>query len=390
MYNVMCELPVQREPWLISLKERKELFARAKREGKRVAAMLYHHADTSTFRYRCYNVYQATKKSTLWQTIYFYYDEINVLRSVLDHCDLLILARLKWTHLVEDLSFRARKLNIPVLYDVDDLISDIRYLKLVTNTLNVHFGSENDYDFWFADISRHQQTAALADGFITTNDFLGTKLEERFHKPFKVISNFLNEEQLSVSEKCATNKTKQLSVNPFTIGYFSGTPSHVNDFKVVSGEITQFLNDFPDVVLSVVGFMEFPKEMKPLLEQKRVLFTPLVDFLELQRLTAQVDVGIVPLVHNTFTNCKSELKYFEAAIVNTVTLASPNYTYSHAIEDGKTGFLCYPGQWYERISYLYKNPDESKRIAARAKEYCLSRYAGKSVLDQIHDAYSAW
>ena len=140
------------------------------------------------------------------------------------------------------------------------------------------------------------------------------------------------------------------------------------------------------MVLQVVGFMEFPKTMQPLIQSGRIEFAPLVDFMELQRLIAQVDVNIVPLVQNTFTNCKSELKFFEAAAVETVTVATPTYTYSNAISDGENGSLCRPGQWYDRIVYLYEQPQEREKMASAAREYCLDRYVGAHFLGQIEDA----
>ena len=133
--------------------------------------------------------------------------------------------------------------------------------------------------------------------------------------------------------------------------------------------------------------MEFPEAMKPLIQQNRVRFTPLVDFIELQQLIARVDVNIVPLVQNTFTNCKSELKFFEAAAVNTVTVATPTYTYEKAIKDGETGFLCRPGQWYDRIVALYQNPEESRRVAESARAYCLETYCGETFKGEIEHAY---
>ena len=56
----------------------------------------------------------------------------------------------------------------------------------------------------------------------------------------------------------------------------------------------------------------------------RVVREPFVDFIELQRKIAEVDVNLVPLVNNEFSNCKSELKFYEASIVGTVTCAAPS------------------------------------------------------------------
>ena len=388
MYRVQYNLTTNREPWMIPLAERRQRVIQAKMAGKKIALMLYHHADTSTFRYRCYNVYQATAKSSQWQCVYFFMAELSALKELLKESNILILSRLKWEHAIDDIVLLARKLSIPVLFDVDDLICDIQYMKLVTNTLNVHFGGEADYDFWFADLSRHEITASLADGFITTNDYLGSKLSERFRKSYQVIQNSLNQEQLAISRSCVEQKEKQKVRKPFTIGYFSGTPSHINDFKMIYQEIIELLNDYPDMVLKVVGFMEFPEAMQSMIESRRAIFTPLVDFMELQRLIAEVDVNIVPLVLNSFTNCKSELKFFEASAVDTVTVATPTYTYAHSIEHGKTGFLCEPGQWYDCIAYLHDHPDESGKIASAAMEYCLNHYAGEQFVQQIENAYN--
>ena len=387
MYNIKCIFPANREPWRIPLEDRLRSYLVAVRSGRKTAIMLYAQADTSTFRYRCYNVYQATEEGP-WRSVYFFLDELETVESILPRCDLLVLTRVKWSYLLNNTVQYAKKLGIPVVYDVDDLVCNLHYLPLLTNTLNVHFGSEVDYDFWFAYISRNEAAAGLADGFITTNDFLGNKLSERFNKPYQIIVNSLNREQLEISEQCRKRKSAAESKKPFTIGYFSGTPSHINDFKTVYMELRSLLEDNPDMVLQVVGFMEFPYEMGDLINKGRIKFTPLVDFLELQRLIAQVDVNIVPLVTNSFTNCKSELKFFEAAVVDTPTLAAPIYTYEHAIRNGDTGFLCQQGEWYERILEVYKNPKEAKQLAARARDYCIQTYSGQEFQSQILKAYT--
>ena len=390
MYTIRCELPVNREPWNTTLEYRCGILKNAHKNGKKIAAMLYQQADTSTFRYRCYNVAQSTERSQTWQSVYFFMNELHVLETLLPCINVLILTRLKWQHSLDTLVLKARSKNIPVLYDIDDLVCNTKYIKLVTNTLNVHFGGEVDYDFWFAYFSRLEQAAQLADGFLTTNDYLGQKLQDRFQKPYQIIINSLNLEQLEVSSRCVVEKQKKTTKRPFEVGYFSGTPSHINDFKVVASEIVELLRDCPDMILKVVGFMEFPDVMQPLIKAGKIQFAPLVDFLELQKLIAQVDVNIVPLVQNTFTNCKSELKFFEAAAVNTVTVATPIYTYKSAIEHGKTGFLCEQGQWYGCIKDLYNKKSDPSALIQNAREYCIPKYSGESFLKQIEDAYESF
>jgi glycosyltransferase involved in cell wall biosynthesis len=102
---------------------------------------------------------------------------------------------------------------------------------------------------------------------------------------------------------------------------------------------------------------------------------------------AEVDVNIAPLVINDFTNCKSELKFFEAAAVETTTIASPNYSFKKAITDGKNGFLAKPEEWYQKLEYLYNHPEENRKIALEAKKYALKHYYGEEFLKEVEETY---
>lgn len=356
-------------------------------QGLKPVILLYHTADTSTFRYRCYNLWQATSLSIKWRSVYFFIDELSDLVQLLPFCSILVFSRLKWEYELDEVVERAHSLRIPILFDIDDLVCDTGMIRLIANTLNVPLDGEENYNYWFAYTSRLEFCAKLADGFITTNAFLGNRLSEKFGKPYQIIVNSLNQEQLEISERCRDRKAKQSSMHPFCIGYFSGTPSHINDFRIVHQELMQLLLDYPEMELRVVGFMNFPASMKTLIDQGRVKFTSLVDFMELQRHIAEVDVNIVPLVQNIFTNCKSELKFFEAAIVDTPTIASPIFAYENVIINAQNGFLCEPGLWYDAIKKLYNKPNLCRMVATSAREYCLQHYSGNYFLQQIEAAY---
>lgn len=389
MYNINILNDFDLEPWKISLGIRCKEFEQAIANNKKVSLMIYERADTSTFRYRCYNLYQWTQKSEQWQCIYFFLDEISTILKYLDKCAIVVIVRVRWEHCIDQIIYRAKQLGKKVIFDVDDLIFDINYLNLVTNTLNVHFAGERDYEFWFACISRIGFTASKADGFTCTNSFLGERLQNLYGKPYSIIPNSLNLEQIEISKRCVEAKEKQISQRPFTIGYFSGTPSHINDFKVVYRELAALLHDYPEMQLNVVGFMEFPEDLKTFIDAGRITFHPLVDFLELQRLMAEVDVNIVPLVNNTFTNCKSELKFFEGAIVNTITLATPIYTYANAIQNGVNGYLCNEGEWYEAIKNIFMNKENTDKLIKKAYQHAMINYSGNRFVNIIENAYNA-
>lgn len=376
---------INTEPWIRPLSERVFELARDIRDGYSTALQIYRRADTSTFRYLCYNPYQYTKASKRWKCHYFYSYEYETILNYIDKVQLIVLCRLKWTVHIQEIIDKARELNKPVLCQIDDMVYSLADLYAVTSTIHVFEDNDSFYDTWFSEFGRVQLAAQQADGYITTNNFLGQKISKTFHKPYAVVHNALNAEQLAVSQRYLDMKKKICSQKPFLIGYFSGSPSHVNDFRSIATEIHALLKAHEDINLLVVGFMDFPDYMQGFIKAGRIQFRPLVDFLKLQRLIAEVDVNIVPLIDNEFTNCKSELKFFEAGVVGTITCATPTYTYTRAIRSGINGFLCQQGDWYRTLENIYLGR-VSKDIVCNAIADAYKNYTGKQILAEIENA----
>jgi len=335
--------------------------------------------ESAQYRYRVENIKETLKESKKWEVKCLLRSEISQNESLLKESDLVIILRqtAKDDTLI-NLVKKIRKTGVMVLCDLDDLIFDYRYLPLLMQSTN----SKNIF-YWLGYFWGIRRIAKRVDGFLCTNEFLGQKLKRSFKKPVKVIPNSLNREQVEVSEKY----TKSKKWDGFRIGYFSGSPTHAKDFRMVEGELTRFLTQYKDAELIVVGYMEFSVEMEKWIKAGRVKVIKPVEYLKLQKLVAEVNVNIAPLVINDFTNCKSELKFFEAAVVETTTIASPIYTFKRAIKDGENGFLARPGEWYEKLEYLYQHPKENRKVALTAKKYALKHYYGQEFRKQVEETY---
>ena len=373
-------------PWSIDVKLREKIAEDALKEGRKLALYFVEKPDSSTFRYRCYNTFEATMQSKKWQAVYFFKTETKVVEKLLPKCSLLVMGRQSGQEkLVAKFVKLAHLNNIKVGLDIDDLVFDMKYIDLMLDTI----GEKINRAYWVAYFASVQAMSKQMDYFITTNDFLKERLKESYDKPCVVIRNSLNQEQIEASMVYVKQKEKQVNDKEFSIGYFSGSPTHAKDFAVAEPEVIDFLKSHDNTILNVVGFMQFSKEAEKLIKAKRIRFLPMTDFRKLQKLMSEVDVNIAPLVMNDFTNCKSELKFFEAAIVETTTIASPTYTFEKAISDGKNGFLAEAGCWREKMEFLYQHPEENRKIAKKAKDYALKNYTGKVFLDEVEAAYNS-
>jgi glycosyltransferase involved in cell wall biosynthesis len=218
-------------------------------------------------------------------------------------------------------------------------------------------------------MTRINKTASLCDGFTCTNEFLADRLRERYGRIVRVMPNLMNREQAEVSAQLVARGRPRRG--RFLVGYFSGSPSHDNDFLGISEELLEFLRHRDDAELTVVGYLNLPPGFEALQTAGRVHCEPLKGYVELQESIWAADVSIVPLTVNDFTNCKSELKYFEAAAVGVPTIASRTHSYCQAIRHGDNGLLCEPGEWLKALETVYEGwrPDPSG-LAAEAR----SRY----------------
>ena len=293
--------------------------------------------EPSTFRYRGYNVIQTMKDNEKYNVHCFIYEELNELYSILDKLDLVILQRAFWSFELESFVSVLKKNNIRVLFDIDDLIYCPRYVPEYFN--NVSRYNDDFINYYFSYSKRLELMAQMCDGFIVTTENLYNHVKKDFKKPVWIFHNYLNLEQEKASEKVIELKKDSYSNEKFLIGYFSGSPSHKRDLEIAESALLKLMDKYEDIYLKIVGFMEFSGELQKLKDDGRIIFSDLVSFEELQYEIGKVDLNIVPLQKYKFNDCKSELKYFEASIVNTLTLATDNVVYQKCIEDGVDGFL---------------------------------------------------
>lgn len=362
-------------PWDIPLPTR---LTKLLKSSKRKVVYFYEKPDSSTFRYRVYNMCQSLESSTEWTGVYFFEKEIPEVMHYLNEIDALIFCRTRWSLPFDQLIEKAKQKKIPVLFDIDDLVFNLDKVPLVMHTLNTPF-TEDTTAHWFSYSSRLWQLGKKCDATIGTNSYISGHLKNTFNTPSYSICNFLNNEQIQASKALFEQPNK----NPtFTLGYFSGSASHANDFARIAPEIAEVLSDFPEIQLEVGGFMEFPPSLKSFVKAKRINHSSFVDFITLQKKISKVDVNLIPLIDNEFTQCKSELKFFEAAIVGTVTLATPTHVYQENIQQGKTGYLCEEGDWYTTIKALYQNKVDTN-ILSHANNYCLNKYSPENQLENI-------
>jgi len=328
-----------------------------------------------SYRYRVLHQIEQLNAGFLVTSELFY---LNLNPLMVSDFRVIIFFRCPWTKDVDIAILLAKKLNKKVLFDIDDLVFDIKYTKADTYIQALSPYEKSYYDKKTMLIGK---TLLLCDEAITTNDFLAKELKNYIPDVF-INHNIASEEMWKLSENALIKKSKMKSSDEVIIGYFSDNIPHNSNIKMIIPILTKILLEFKNVKLLLLGELDFLYEMQGFLSQ--IIKKKFIDWRQLPELISKIDISIVPLENNIFNKAKSENIWVEAALVKVPTIASNIGEFKQNIIHGKTGLLCTkPEEWYTAIKSLITDSFLRKTIASNAFEVCKEKYKSLSAGNRL-------
>ena len=158
------------------------------------------------------------------------------------------------------------------------------------------------------------------------------------------------------------------------LGYFSGTRSHNKDFAVITDVLISVLNQFKNVRLFLAGPLNIEERLKKY--QDQIETSNYVARDKHFENISKVDINLVPLeAGNPFCEAKSELKFFEAGILQVPSITSGTQSFKEVIQDGKNGFIASSlDEWKEKLFRLISSEQLRNQIGCRARDKVLQEY----------------
>lgn len=292
----------------------------------------------------------------------------------------VIVWRAAWNRTLREAISAWRGQGARILFDVDDYMFDPEIAKAtIIDGIRSQKIAERDVVDHYAKI---RETLMWADACVVPTAELAKGIE-LCDRPALISVNGFDADTYRVSREAVLRRRLDLPDGLVRIGYASGSRTHQRDFAVAAPAVANVLRERPECRLVLFRDARSGRELLDLGEfsefaglEEQVEWRDATSLTRLPEELARFDVNIAPLeVGNVYCEAKSELKYFEAALVGVPTVASPTQPFREAIVDGATGYLADDSaSWHRTLDALVADAGLRSQIGQAALHHVLHRY----------------
>lgn len=291
-----------------------------------------------------------------------------------DKFKIFIFHRTLYTLKVAKLIENAKKLGKEIIFETDDLVFDPKYIQATEHYKKMNALERKQYEKGVGE-------EILKDPYVkvcTTTTLYLAKILENYGKKVFVSKNKLSIKDLEIADKVMRKVEPSAEDNSLKIGYFAGTKGHDRNFATIENVLVRILEKYLNVELILAGPLNISGKFDKFRNQiEKLPFAPREEHF---KNISGVDINIIPLEKdNPFCEAKSELKFFEAGILEVPSVAVANQTYREAIDDGVDGFLAgNEDEWFEKLEKLILDKSLRENMGKEAREKSLREYTTKN------------
>ena len=288
--------------------------------------------------------------------------------------DMVVTFRAPWNAALKDIATVCRRQNIPLVYDIDDLIFDPAMIE-GGEIAFLNDKSPEVRSIWRANAVLLRTAIESSDFAVLTTEPLAAAAMEINPNCF-VVSNALGQGMENIAAKAAALPKLSNADGIVRMLFASGTPTHRRDFLVALDAVVSVLDRNQNVRLRLIGHID-PWQY-PQLSTRREQIEQ-VDRVNLEKLFEEVaicDINLCPLeVGNPFCESKSAVRWLTAASVGVPTVASPTAPLQAAILHGHNGLLAANAdQWRNGLEHLIRDASLRNVMGQHAKRDAMAQH----------------
>ncbi|WP_284948323.1 glycosyltransferase [Acidisoma cladoniae] len=272
----------------------------------------------------------------------------------------------------------ARAAGLPTIYDIDDLIFDSKHFP---DSFESYGGlvSRQVYGGLVTGTALFSKAIQLCDFAMSSTTTLANEMLQLVVQK----SAFVHRNALDAIQEGAflNSNAEAMSLReneyPIRIFYGTGTRAHNEDFELIAvPALIKILDEYgPLVQLVIAGYITLPQSMLRF-ENQIVIIDQILDRNSYWHLLKGMDINIAVLKPGIISDCKSEIKWMEAAMLGIPSVVSNTKTYREVVSHGKNGFIAEDtSDWYLFLNNLVKSAALRKNVGNEARASVKENYS---------------
>lgn len=316
---------------------------------------------------------------------YAHYQDVPRATEILQNATHLMFYRSLNTPQTSMYLYEARRLRLPILYDLDDPLFSIsayetyENMKALPPAMKAHFITE---------APKYLDAMNLAD--IVTVSTPGMRDHTRLYtnRPVYFRRNFADAETFAAAD-AALATVERADDAPFRVAFASGSMGHEIDFALIGDDIVAFLAADPNRRLVILG--HFDKALLPDGLQDQLETHAFTGYDAYLQTLASVDCAVMPLTDDIFNRCKSAVRVIDAAAVAVPSIVTTVGDMANMVRDGKTGHILADGDsWLAVLETLAADRDATRRMGQAARTDLETNWSSRADLPIVEPEVLDW
>ena len=302
---------------------------------------------------------------------YAHYQDVPRAVQILQDATHLMCYRLPSGGDVSTLLYEARRLRLPILYDIDDPLFSVSAYETYANMTALEPSAR---DHFTTEAPRYLEVLNGCDAVSVSTPGLAEHVRLYTSRPVFLRRNFADRATLQAGRHAMQTSTDNEGM--FRVAFASGSRGHEADFARIEAELAAFLRADPNRRLMILG--HFERAQLPSAIARQTEWHRFSGYDAYLQVLAQADCVLMPLADDPFNRCKSAVRAIDAAAVGVPAICSAVGDLSQVVRHEQTGFVAQTSaDWGDALRNLARDPAAAHAMGIRARHDLERRWAAQ-------------
>ena len=313
--------------------------------------------------------------------------DVSAFRSAIATADLALFYRLASSVEILRCIAACREAGVPTVYEVDDFIFDPEAFPDPLAAYDGEITAEEHFGLR-AGVALVRHAASSCDLALASTEALAARLRPLVRSGTALVHRNGLSASLASIARGAAPRLALAEPRTVTLFYGSGTRAHGADFRaLLEPAVSRAMRENHGVRFVACGHVNV-SDLQRQYPGRVDVVPPITDRDAYLSLLAGVDINLAVLQAGALNDCKSEIKWLEAAAFCVPSIVSDVDGYRETLQDGVDVIRVKPDAeaWHAAIRSLVGDPARCEAIGRAARDTALALYAPRRLGDGLADS----